>query len=118
MELSHLQIIDWESAVKLAGGKREFAEEILDFLIMTLSDDIAALQHSYQAKNYSDLLRKAHKLHGALCYCGLPRLKALIVRLETDLKNNTMDNLPSLLTQLGSETTLLLKEVSLCKHAK
>lgn len=115
MELSHLPIIDWEVALKLAGNQKELAEEILSLLIKNLDKDISSIQMDYKDNNYQDLLGKVHKLHGALCYSGLARLKTLIAQLERDLKNNTMERLPALLEQLRKESNLVLKH-SLPSH--
>jgi two-component system sensor histidine kinase BarA len=79
-------------------------------LIKSLPTDIKNIKELYVTKKYPELLKQVHKLHGALCYCGLPRLKRLIACLETDLKNNIMINLSSLFDQLDIEISLLLRE--------
>ena len=108
MDLNHLPIIDWEQAIKLAGNKKIFAEEMLMLLIKDLSNEITMLKKLNNEKKYNELLRKVHKLHGALCYCGLPRLKKIISGLENTLKNKIMLDLSSLLDQLDIEASLLL----------
>lgn len=113
MELNHLPIIDWELCIRLAGNKTELAEEILDLLMSSLSEDLSTINNLYTERNYKELLRKVHTLHGALCYCGLPRLKTIVARLETALKNNIISNLLSLLNQLHAEVNLLLEHYSL-----
>lgn len=108
VEINHLPIIDWESGTKLAGGQRSLAEDLLDFLIKSLPQDVAKIKDLHEKKNYSDLKYQVHKLHGAVSYCGLPRLKTLLSRLETDIKNHIMFSLPPLINQLDFEVTLLL----------
>jgi len=110
INLSHLPVIDWDLATKLAGHHKEIAEELLALLVKTLPDDIKKIKEFYVAQKYPELLKQVHKLHGALCYCGLPRLKTLIACLETDLKSNIMTNLPSLFDQLDIEVNLLFRE--------
>jgi two-component system, NarL family, sensor histidine kinase BarA len=112
MDLAHHPIIDWDQSIKLAGNHKELAEEMLDLLIKSLSEDIARIKRVYKEQNYIELLRQVHKLHGALCYCGLPRIKTLVARLETELKNNIMDSLSALLDQLDAEVNLLLEQYS------
>lgn len=102
-------LIDWEQAVKVAGNNRELAEDIFKGLLRTLPDERAAIKKLYEEQNYPELLQRAHKLHGALCYCGLPRLKSVIENLETELKRNIMVNLPSLLERFDTEVSLLLE---------
>jgi two-component system sensor histidine kinase BarA len=81
--------------------------------LKSLPNDIKEIKQLYLAQKYTELLQQVHKLHGAICYCGLPRLKSVIACLETDLKNNVMFNLPSLLDQLDIEVNLLLEQ---CSH--
>jgi two-component system, NarL family, sensor histidine kinase BarA len=109
MELKNIPVIDWELGTKLAGNKKELAEEMLSLLIETLTDESSMIQQLFIDKNFTELLRRVHRLHGALCYCGLPRLKTVVTRLETELKNNIMVNLPFLLNQLDIEINLLLE---------
>lgn len=109
MKMEDLPVIDWESAIKLAGNKKELAEEILCSLIKTLPEDLNKIKACYDAKNYPQLLREVHKLHGAVCYCGLPRLKTVLEKLETQLKTNIMDCSSSLLNQLDIEVRRLLE---------
>lgn len=113
MDLGNLPIIDWDQGIKLAGNKRDLAEEMLTFLLKNLPQDIAEINQAFQAQNYIELLRLVHKLHGALCYCGLPRLKTIAGCLETQLKSNIMESLPPLIEQLDAEAELLLGR---CTH--
>ena len=113
MDLRHLPVIDWDQATQLTGNKKEFAVEVLDILLQQLPNDLSAINKAYESKNLHELLKIVHKLHGALCYTGLPRVKSLISRLETELKSNIMDNLSSLIEQLNLEVKLLLERYPL-----
>lgn len=112
MELNHLPIIDWDLSTKLAGNKREFAEEMLGLFVKDSHGEISTIKQLYLEQNYAELSRRVHRLHGALCYCGLPRLKRVVKQLETALRNNIMVSLPSHLNQLESEINLLLEHHS------
>lgn len=112
MDLNELPIIDWEMATRLAGNKRDVAEELLDLMITSLPADMLAIKQLEAEQNYSELLKRVHKLHGAMCYLGLPRIKTLLSHLETDLKNNIMVSLPSLVNQLDTEVSVLLRHYS------
>lgn len=109
MELSHLPVIDWDLGKKLAGNRPDLAKEILSFLVKRVSDDLALIKYLYDQGNQAELLRQIHKLHGALCYCGVPRLQILAGRLEMDLKSHIMTHLKSLLDQLEIEVAILLE---------
>lgn len=112
MEEEQFPVIDWEQGLKMAGNKPELAQEILALFIKDLPTHIAIIKQLYNDKNFPELKKELHKLHGALCYCGLPRLKTLIAQLETNLKSNIMDSLPSLFDQLQNESNLLLDHYS------
>lgn len=112
MELNHLPIIDWELSTKLAGNKREFAEEMISLLVKNLTTELGVIEQFYANKKHMELLHRVHRLHGTLCYCGLPRLKTVVTQLESALKSNIMIDLTSLLNQLDTEINLLLEHHS------
>jgi two-component system sensor histidine kinase BarA len=109
-DLSSMPIIDWEMGTRLAGNNRELAQELLAFLCKTLPDEMAGIKQAYQDKQYGELLKRTHKTHGGVCYCGLPRLKTLLAAIETDLKKNKFDDLGDLIARLESEVGVLLSQ--------
>ncbi len=86
-----LPAIDWRLCLKLASNKEAIAQEILLFIIQELPTDLEAIKQAQKKADYDELLRCVHKLHGALCYCGMPRLKNAVTHLETALKLNNFD---------------------------
>ena len=112
INLSDLPIIDWEQGLKLAGHRKDLAQEILGMLMNRLNEDLALIKQLNEQSDYSALKDQVHKLHGAVCYCGTPRLKTVLSALETDLKNTIMKNLPHHLNQLNDEVRLLLDHYS------
>lgn len=104
--------IDWQLAVKLAGNKEEFAKEMLSILIKSLNQDISDIKSSLTKQEYSELLRRIHKLHGALCYCGVPRLKAAAAELEAALKRHDLNNIPILFNVLEIEANHVIEEAA------
>lgn len=112
----HLPVIDWELSLKLANNNRELAKDMLKLIAERLPDDLAQINTIHNEQNIPQLIHHIHKLHGALCYCGLPRIKFLVTQLETDLKNNIMENSPPLLDQLNSEVTLLASAMAAEPH--
>lgn len=116
IKLDHLPVIDKEKALFVAGNKESLANELLTGLTKTISADLYLISHLYQEQNYRELLHKVHRLHGAICYCGLPRLKVIMEKLETELKlfNNEMDAektklFPALIDLLQVEVTNFLE---------
>jgi two-component system sensor histidine kinase BarA len=112
MELGHLPVIDWDEATRLAGNNTNFAEEIITLLLKGIASDIQAIKKAFHSQDAEQFLFKVHKLHGAVCYCGMPRLKTILARLESDLKNNIMGSSAEYLAQLDSEVKLLLERYS------
>lgn len=76
-------IYDWQMALKLTGNKPEIAKEMLQQLKIMLPKEKAAIHLCYTNKDYVGLREKVHHLHGAACYCGVPRLKNALHHLET-----------------------------------
>lgn len=103
MESQQLPVIDWKLAAERTGNDIQLAKKMLGLLLVTLSDDILAIRDCYEKKDYQQLLKQVHRLHGALCYCGLPRLNAAVTTLEQALKENKIANVPFLLIQAEME---------------
>jgi len=81
--------IDWALADRLAGNNHEQAKEILALLLELLPTHQQEIVTTYQQKNWPALLQALHKLIGALCYCGTPRLKKAIENLHQSIKKQT-----------------------------
>ena len=82
MEDQTKQAIDWELATQLAGGKADLAKELVSMLLAELPQAMKDITAAYKAKDYPTLRDKAHKLHGATSYCGVPYLKQALQELE------------------------------------
>lgn len=106
---SNNQAIDWNLGLKLAGNKRELAEEMLTMLTSNLTNDMKSIRDSYENKNYDELQKRLHKLHGAVCYCGTPRLKNAISILEGVLKQGDFSSISDLLQKMEYESVLVLE---------
>ena len=59
---------------------------MLQMLLDSIAPNRQALQQALQNDDSQQVLQLIHKLHGACCYTGVPRLKALAELLETQLK--------------------------------
>lgn len=92
------QVIDTQLAIQLAGNNPHIAEELFSLLLKTLPDEFANIKQAFAANDQINLLHHLHKLHGALNYCGVPKLKAATVELEQAAKNYNLKQLPTLFT--------------------
>jgi len=67
------------------------------------------IKTAYDTSDTTSLLTHVHKLHGACCYCGVPRLKHATATLETALKQKE-EKLDDLITIFHQEVDKLLSE--------
>ena|SRR5579872_1251828 len=109
--LNQLPIIDWDLSLKLAGNKKDLADDILSMIVDELPTEMSAIKKFIAEKKYQDLLKYVHKMHGALSYSGLARIKNLVAQMESDLKTNQTTTLPSLSQQLEIEIKNLLQQL-------
>ena len=68
--------VDIALGTERAGGNAEQAQKMLRMLQQNLVDEWPGIEQSHQAEDWPQLAQLVHKLHGALCYCGTPALKA------------------------------------------
>ncbi|MBD1390006.1 two-component sensor histidine kinase BarA [Neiella sp. HB171785] len=84
-ELCH-PLIDWQQALNQAGGRADLAKEMLQLLIESLPESRDAIEQAWQAQDNATLKAQVHRLHGACCYAGIPKLKSVVGTLERLLK--------------------------------
>ncbi|WMS88548.1 ATP-binding protein [Pleionea litopenaei] len=82
------QTIDWSLCVKMAGGKKDLAQDMLNMLIEHLPDAREQIESAFNQQAHDELKSAVHKFHGATCYVGVPRLKQLSNDYETELKSS------------------------------
>lgn len=78
------KIIDWELADQLAEGDHAFAIEMMESFIRCLPEFQQDLKTAYDKQDLEKLKRISHKLYGATCYVGTPRVKALAKAIELE----------------------------------
>jgi len=86
-----LPIIDLDLGASLMNNDRKIAEEMLDYLMSELPTTKTLLIQLSHEKNWLEVKNQVHKLRGALCYCGVPRLKLVADNLEIALQDNDAD---------------------------
>ncbi|WP_460856116.1 response regulator [Rheinheimera gaetbuli] len=80
------KLVNWEQAQERASGKTALVKDMLQMLLDSIAPTCQSLQQALQDENAQQVLQLVHKLHGACCYTGVPRLKSLAELLETQLK--------------------------------
>ena len=86
------QPVSIELSLERARSKPELAKEFLRDLLRDLAPMRAALRRHFDAGDRGALLEETHRLHGASCYCGTPRLQQCSHALEALLKQNGADS--------------------------
>lgn len=74
--------IDWQLCIEKVSGNKNLAAEFLQRFVQELRlnrSEFVAIRHEKAVKK---LEKAAHKLHGACCFCGVPRLQTQVVRIE------------------------------------
>jgi two-component system, NarL family, sensor histidine kinase BarA len=82
---------DWSLCLKKCNNNPALAKELFDLFISELPEFYEKILHAEKMKNKKALLDVIHKLHGACCYIGVPRLKDLVADTEQLLKQNKTD---------------------------
>lgn len=110
------KVIDKELGLKLASHNEPVANEMLLALIERLPEDHRTIVQAFEQCNREQLEAQIHKLHGALCYCGAPRLKNATASLHQEIKNigdvYTKDQIQQLnpwMQEFNNEVDLLLR---------
>ena len=80
------KLVNWPMSLERAGGKCSLMKEMLQMLVNSIPPSRAAIQQAASTQDVAQLLQQIHKLNGACCYTGVPRLKQLSELLETQLK--------------------------------
>lgn len=97
------QTVDMEMGLRLAGGKPELADDMLNLLLEDIPATRSRLKKAFQGDDVEEMIHAVHHLHGATRYCGVPRLALTTETLETQLKMHQMGGALSTLETLYSE---------------
>lgn len=101
-------VIDWVLGTKLANNNRALAEEFLQIFIKGLPGELSAIKQAHAEHDIIKLRQHLHKLYGASCYCGVPRLKKSIAVVELAFKQNKFPEATSLFLVFEKEAAQLL----------
>ena len=104
-----IESIDWDLGIRLAGGNKQLATEMLNGLIKTLTITKQEIKELYNNKKWPELTNAIHKLHGACCYVGVPQLKHFAHKLENFLANNKYNFLDDIINNISQEIDNLLE---------
>ena len=78
--------IDWRLCIKKMSGNHALAIEFISRFIEELQKNRNEFIELFHQNDLQSLEQEAHKLHGACCFCGVPRLQKTIVNFEKNTK--------------------------------
>lgn len=103
-------IIDWDLALEKANGNDALAKHMMNMLLEMLPEHERFIDEAFNAKNYSAINQEAHKLYGALCYCGTPNLKKAAKALENASADDQSKEVTALYQKIKAEIAWLKEE--------
>ena len=92
--------VNISECLNLAKNDPELAHDMLDMLIHSLDDEKANISSAQNAVDYAQMYDHVHRLHGASCYCGVPRLKEITKKLDSKLRNDEISEIDKDLVSL------------------
>jgi len=90
------QVVNLQMGLELANNKQDLADDMLSMLFESLTKDRTALRDDLHNKDYSLMLERVHKLHGATRYTGVPNLQLSAKALEETLKLKQYESVSAL----------------------
>ncbi|MGD9107785.1 MAG: ATP-binding protein [Gammaproteobacteria bacterium] len=90
---TNLSIIDLGLGAQRVGGDKNMARKMLSMLVDDLSKGMKTIESFFKAKDFKEMGKLVHKLHGGLCYCGTSQLTKATNNLEIVLKTGDGDRI-------------------------
>ncbi|MAZ67036.1 MAG: two-component sensor histidine kinase BarA [Kangiellaceae bacterium] len=87
-------LVDLEQGLAQAGNRADVAQEMFDMLQNSLPDARKKIETALEIEEWEALQSAVHKLHGACCYCGVPKLKKQSNYVEDLLKQKDYELVP------------------------
>lgn len=81
-------VFNWPLALNRSGNRPELAAEMLAMLVDSLPEIRVSLVNNITLKDLATLSNIIHKLNGACCYSGVPKLEKICNHLESEIKLN------------------------------
>ncbi len=108
-QLAENPVVDLVQGLEKASGKLSLAKDMFAMLMESLTRDLALINQHYNQGDFKALLEQVHRLHGATHYCGVPRLRLVVMQTETLLKQGHYGMLEDSLTMLNDEINNIIQ---------
>ncbi|MCY7295324.1 hybrid sensor histidine kinase/response regulator [Alteromonas sp. a30] len=106
---SDLMDFDWALAVQKANGNETIANDLFFEFLAELPTSMSAIRTAAEESDWKALQHQVHRLHGASCYTGVPRLQYLCAECETLLKLGQYESACMYLPTMEDSVSELLK---------
>tara|TARA_B100002003_G_scaffold244357_1_gene270292 strand:- start:25422 stop:27329 length:1908 start_codon:yes stop_codon:yes gene_type:complete len=106
-QIAEEPIFDRELSLSTVHDRPEIARELFELLISALPEDQEQINIAFGNRDHQALAAAVHKLHGAIRYCGVPRLAVAINKLESLVKTGSDDNVSGALDIVNDEISAL-----------
>jgi two-component system, OmpR family, aerobic respiration control sensor histidine kinase ArcB len=103
-------IIDLELGATTIGKDIHHAKEMIAMLIDSFPQDLLKVREAYEQGDWCAIQHVAHKLYGATCYCGTPRLNLASLNLDKYLEEGKKEFRDKLYLQMLEEIAAVKKE--------
>lgn len=107
---------DWDDCLASSHNKVDLARELLSMFTKELPTFRDQINQAYQQEDQEKMTDLLHKLNGACCYCGVPKLKKIVDEFEFTLKQKSGMNISPYIDELNKEIEKLM--VILENHKK
>lgn len=93
LSLDSTPAIDWILCLQRVAGNQSLAEDFLEKFVEELANNRQEFLELFEQGDLKALSAVAHKLNGACCFCGVPRLQNSVILLEKQalIVNNIQD---------------------------
>ncbi len=99
-------IFDRELSLSTVNDRPEVASKLFELLMSTLPEDQRQINLAFNNEDYQAMAAAVHKLHGAIRYCGVPRLGRAVDELESSVKAG--DKVTGALDTVNNEISTLM----------
>lgn len=106
---SDLMDFDWTKAVEKANGNEEIANDLFYEFVAQLPEAFKDIDAAAEKADWVALQHHVHRLHGASCYTGVPKLQYLCAECETLLKQGQPESAMMCLPAIEETITNLVK---------
>ncbi|NMP17667.1 two-component sensor histidine kinase BarA [Thalassotalea sp. Y01] len=83
-------VFDWPLALQRSGTNPQLALEMFKMLLDSLEQTTVELRHYIDVDDLTSIASLIHKLNGACCYVGIPRLEKVVNDIETQIKKGAI----------------------------